>query len=239
MGGAMLKSITYRRVVDLSHPIRPGIPLWPGDPPVEFETVAGIEHDGYYLRRFAMGEHSGTHLSAPAAFYAGGAGPDDLPADALIAPAIVIDISAAAARNPDYALTIDDIAQWERRHGPIPTASLALLYAGWQQRWAEPERFINADGAGIMHTPGFGTDAARYLLEQRGAAGLGSDTPGVDPGIDAELSVSRLALAQTGIVLECLNNLDRLPPVGATVSIGRLPLAGGSGAPAGVLALTP
>ena len=235
----MLKSITYRRVVDLSHPIRPGIPLWPGDPPVEFVTVAGIEHDGYYLRRFAMGEHSGTHLSAPAAFYAGAAGPADLPADALIAPAIVIDISAAAARNPDYALTIDDIAQWERRHGPIPTASLVLLYAGWQQRWSEPERFINADGAGIMHTPGFGTAAARYLLEQRGAAGLGSDTPGVDPGIDAELSVSRLALAQTGIVLECLNNLDRLPPVGATVSIGRLPLAGGSGAPAGVLALTP
>lgn len=239
MGGAMLKSITYRRVVDLSHSIRPGIPLWPGDPPVAFEAVAGIERDGYYLRRFSMGEHSGTHLSAPAAFYAGGAGPDDLPADALIVPAIVIDISSAATRNPDYALSIDDIAQWERRHGPIPAASLALLYAGWQQRWAEPERFINADGAGIMHTPGFGIDAARYLLEQRGAAGLGSDTPGVDPGIDAELSVSRLALAQTGIVLECLNNLDRLPPVGATVSIGRLPLAGGSGAPAGVLALTP
>lgn len=239
MGNTTLKSITYRRVVDLTHPIRPGIPLWPGDPPVEFEAAAGIERDGYFLRRFTIGEHSGTHLSSPAALYAGGAGPADLPADALVAPAIVIDASAAAARNPDYALSIDDIAQWERQHGSIPSASIALLYAGWHHRWAEPEQFINVDAAGVMHTPGFGADAARYLLEQRGAVGLGSDTPGVDPGADAELSVSRLALAQTGIVLECLNNLNRLPPIGATVIIGRLPLVGGSGAPAGVLALTP
>ena len=41
------------------------------------------------------------------------------------------------------------------------------------------------------------------------------------------------------MILECLNNLERLPATGATLVIGRLPLVGGSGSPASVLALTP
>ena len=239
MSGNVLKTIAYRRVVDLTHPIHSGIPRWPGDPAVRFATAATIKDDGYFLRRFTMGEHSGTHLSTPAAFYPDAAGSADLPVEALVVPASVVEVSAAAARNPDYALTIDDIAAWERRHGVIAAASLVLLCAGWHRRWSEPERFINADADGVMHTPGFTEEAAGYLLERRGVAGLGTDTPGIDAGADTGLSVSRLALAQPRVVLECLNNLDQLPPTGATVIIGRLPLVGGSGAPAGVLALTP
>ena len=239
MSGSILKTIAYRRVVDLTHPIHSGIPRWPGDPVVGFATAASIKDDGYFLRRFTMGEHSGTHLSAPAAFYPDAAGPADLPAEALVVPAVVIDASGAAAGNPDYALSVDDIADWERRHGTVPASSLVLLCAGWQRRWSEPERFINADADDVMHTPGFTAEAARYLLERRGVAGLGTDTPGIDAGRDTGLSVSRMALAQLRVVLECLNNLDQLPPTGATVVIGRLPLVGGSGAPACVLALVP
>ncbi len=232
------KSIVYRRVVDLSHPIRPGIPIWPGDPAVEFDVAAEIGRDGYFLRRFSMGEHSGTHLASPATFYDGAPGPDELPAASLLAPAAVIDAVGPAAENPDYVLTPSDVAQWARRHGPVPPDALILLYTGWQRYWNDPERFINADGDGRMHTPGFGLAAAQFLLEQRRAAGLGSDTHGIDAGRDAGLSVSRMALARSALVLECLNNLDRLPPTGATVIVGRLRLAGGSGSPAAALALT-
>ncbi|MXZ91601.1 MAG: cyclase family protein [Chloroflexi bacterium] len=232
------KRIVYRRVVDLSHPIRPGIPLWPGDPVVEFETVAETGRDGYFLRRFSMGEHGGTHLSSPATLYDAAAGPDELPAPRLVVPAIVINVSAQTAENPDYVLTPGDVAKWERRYGPVPPGSLALLSTGWQRHWYDPDRFINADADGRMHTPGFGPEAARLLLERRNVAGLGIDAHGVDAGMDANLSVSRLALARSALVLECLNNLDQLPPTGTTVIVGRLPLVGGSGSPASVLALT-
>ena len=233
------KSIAYRRVVDLTHSIGPGIPLWPGDPPVRFDTVARIRSDGYFLRRFSMGEHSGTHLATPSAFDPDGAGPDQIAPDALIAPAIVIDASVPAGQNPDYALSADDLAHWERQHGPAAPGSLALLFTGWQRYWRQPERFINADADGVMHTPGFGADAARVLLDERGVAGLGIDTHGVDAGADSELTVSRLALGRGVLVLECLNNLNQMPPTGATLVIGRLPLVGGSGSPAAVLALIP
>ena len=56
-------------MVDLSHLIDPRIPLWPGDPPIVFETVAELTRDGYHLRRFSMGKHSATHLNAPSSYY--------------------------------------------------------------------------------------------------------------------------------------------------------------------------
>ncbi len=234
-----IKTIVYRRVVDLSHPISPDIPVWPGDPAVSFETVAHLSREGYYLRRFSMGEHSGTHLASPAAFDSLGSGPDDLPASSLILPATVMDVTGRVDSDADYALSVDDIVDWESRHETIAPGSLALLFTGWQRYWEQPERFINLGEDGMMHTPGFSAEAAGFLLRQRKVSGLGTDTHGIDVGVDTDLTVSRMALAESAVALECLNNLDRLPPTGATVIVGRLRLVGGSGSPAGVLALTP
>src|SRR6476469_3490735 len=67
-------TINYSRVIHLSHGINPQIPQWPNDPPVEFEPAAELDKDGYYLRRFSMGEHSATHINAPNSFHADGVG---------------------------------------------------------------------------------------------------------------------------------------------------------------------
>ncbi|MEP0858634.1 cyclase family protein [Trichocoleus sp. DQ-U1] len=69
-----LKTINYTQIVDLSHVIEPNIPIWQNDPLVEFEPVAELKKDGYYLRRVSMGEHSGTHINAPSSFYEDGVG---------------------------------------------------------------------------------------------------------------------------------------------------------------------
>ena len=87
--------------------------------------------------------------------------------------------------------------------------------------------------------PGIELEAAQLLLESRGAAGLGIDSPGVDPGHDASYATNRLALSRQRIVLENLTDLGQLPATGATLVIGILLLAGGSGSPASALALLP
>ena len=233
------KTITYRRVVDLSHSVSPDIPVWPGDPAVDFQAVSGLRDKGYFLRRFSMGEHSGTHLASSSAYYDDGIDPDGIPPESLVAPAAVIDARGPASLDPDYTLSAGDVADWERTNGPIDPNTMVLLNTGWARFWDLPARFINIANDGAMHTPGFSLEAARFLLEWRQVAGLGIDTHGIDAGADTGLSVSRLVLARSALVLECLNNLDLLPPAGATVVVGRLRLVGGSGSPAAVLALIP
>lgn len=233
------KEIKYSGAVSLSHTINAGIPLWPGDPPVTFHDEASIPKDGYYLRSFSIGEHSATHMNAASSFYEKGKSIDAYGVQELILPAVVVDVRKKCSLDPDYQLTVNDIKDWEKQNGEIGAGSLVILFTGWQDRWDDFARFFGADAAGTLHFPGFGTDAAGYLLHNRKAAGLGIDTHGVDPGSDSTFSVNRLVFENDGVVLECLANLDKLPPAGATVIIGALKLQGGSGSPVAVIALIP
>lgn len=232
-------SITYSRVVDISWPVHPGIPHWPGDPDVEFEAVANLGKDGYFLRRFSMGEHSGTHLSAPSSFQSRAPGHEGFSPQELVRPAIVIDIATQSEVDRDYALTMNDVLDWESDHGPVPHGCVALLRTGWQARWDSPPEYLGGTAADQLHFPGFGLDAVKLLIEGRHVAGFGTDTAGAEPGVDTSFPVSRLALEKRRIVLENLANLDLLPPTGALLVIGLLRLEGGSGGPAAVTALIP
>lgn len=135
------RTIAFRRIIHLSHTIHPQMPLWAGDPSVEFEPVADIEHDGYYLRRFSMGEHSGTHMNAPSSFFVNAVGIDAYGAESLVVPAVVMDVQDQATQDPDYSVSDRDILTWEQQHGVIPSGSVVLLYTGWQAKWVTQPHF--------------------------------------------------------------------------------------------------
>ncbi len=113
-----------------------------------------------------------------------------------------------------------------------------FLRTGWETRNADPVRY--AGEPGDLRFPGFGPDAARFLVDERGAVGLGVDTLGIDPGNVGDFVVHRQVSLVRGVWhLEGLQNLAALPPVGAWVFVGVLNLVDGSGSPARVLALVP
>ena len=233
------RSINYRRVVDLSHPVHPGIPRWPGDPPVKFTTAATLESEGFRLGSFSMGEHSGTHMNAPISFHAQGLAIDAYSPESLVAPAVVLDVRQRAAGGADHRLDVSGLADWEEKWGPVPAGSIVLLATGWDGKWEDPRAYLGYDARGGMHFPGFGLAAARVLLEERGVAGLGIDTHGLDPGQEGTFAINKLVLEQPRIALENLANLDQLPAVGCTLVIGILRLKDGAGSPASVLAFVP
>lgn len=233
------KSIKYSQVIHLSHIIDTNIPQWPGDPSVELETVAELAKDGYYLRRFSLGEHSATHINAPLSFHASAIGIEQYLASSLVVSAVVIDISNRAKINPDYLLTINDIWHWEQENGKILADTVVLIYTGWQEKWLDSNKFLNPDLSGQMHFPGISREAALFLLKERAIFGLGIDTHGVDSGQDTTFTVNSLMLEKPRIILENLTNLEQLPPQGTTLAIGILRLKDGSGSPAAVLAFVP
>ena len=78
------------RVIDISVPISPDLPVWPGDPPVELERIANIaEGANANVSRLACGVHVGTHVDAPVHFVEGAASIESLALDRLIGRAYV------------------------------------------------------------------------------------------------------------------------------------------------------
>ncbi len=226
------------RVVDLTQPLHPDVVMWPGAPAPVFEVVGNVVPDGFYNRRVTFLEHSGTHFDAPAHMVEGGALLHQIDPATLIRPAVVIDISAAGAIDADSVLTLEHVAAFESANGRIATGSVVLLRTGWDAFNTDLDRY--GAGTGSLRFPGYGPDATRLLVEERGVVGLGIDTMSIDPGNSADLVVHRTVSHPRGLWhLEGLQNLAALPPVGAWIFVGVLNLVDGSGSPARVLALVP
>jgi len=230
-------------LVSLSHINDPATTnVFPGDPPFALETVATIENDGYYLRQVRGGEHTGTHWGAPGHFNDGEPLADALdPAD-LFRPAVKIDVRDRCHDDGDYALTVADLEAWERRHGRIPDESVVIMWTGWEYRWRDPAAWFNRDARGVIHQPGFGLGAARWLVDTgrlgyRGGTGI--DTFGPDLGTDETYAVSRVVYRRHRISLEILANLAALPATGAHILCGGQINKDGSGSTALIYGILP
>jgi kynurenine formamidase len=229
------KALRNARFRDLTHVFRAGSPVYTFENPTR-ETIVTIPANGFYAQRWAFAEHSGTHLDAPGHFIVGNRLADELPPEELVAPIVVIDISDRASVNPDAEVTVADVRRFERRHGRIPDRSIVAMYSGWETRIGDQAAYRNADAAGVYHFPGFGIEAAEWLLERRHIQGIAVDTLSQDPGPSTTFPVHFAILGAERYGLENVAGLSRIPPRGATAIVGLIPWEEGSGGPARVIA---
>ncbi|HPG38829.1 MAG TPA: cyclase family protein [bacterium] len=223
-------------IIDLSHPFKADMPLWPGDPVFLVEQFSTLPLNGYFMNKVSCGEHSGTHIGAPCHFNPRGVDVAGIPAQDLVLPAVKIDISQYCQNNPDYLLTVQDMLAWEQQHLKIPSHCVALVQTGWDRFWNNPHRYFGL-AENTMHFPGISMEAAQFLAAQRQVAGVGIDTAGIDGGLSQDFAANK-ALGDANIYhLENLTNLAQLPETGAILFIGALPIAGGSGSPCRVVGL--
>ena len=233
---AQARRIPEKQTSDLTHVFTEGFPVYTFDPPRR-RTLVTVEDDGFYSQEWTFGEHSGTHVDAPGHFIAGGRLSPQLRPAELVAPIVVIDISNKAAADPDAVVTRQDLISFERGHGRIPRGAIVAMHSGWESRIDDPAAYKNADGSGTYHFPGFGIDAAEWLLTRRQIAGIGVDTLSLDPGRSQTFDVHLEVLGADRYGIENLANLSRIPARGATAFVGLIPWQEGSGGPARVLAL--
>ncbi len=224
------------RAVDLTYTLGEDFPAYtPGEEAIRSPATT-IEADGYYMQRWNLFEHTGTHVDAPAHFNPNGRYASELAARELMVPAVVVDIADRAAEDPDAAVAVDDLRDHERRHGRIDAGTAVLMYSGWGAKVADPDAYRGTDAAGVLHFPGFSGDACEWLLKRRKIQALGVDTLSIDPGISATFETHLLLNGADRYGIENLANLHKLPARGASVTVGLIPFKQGSGGPAKVLA---
>jgi kynurenine formamidase len=242
---------THVRVIDLTQTLSPSFPQITLPPemgqcwPFRIEEISRYDERGpaWYWNNFSCGEHTGTHFDAPIHWISGrelaNNSVDTIPVQQFIAPAVVIDCHVQVAANPDYLMSVADIQGFESSHGRIPKGAWVLMRTDWSKR-QDPVAYQNFDETG-QHTPGPSAEAVRFLVEERDIIGFGSEAIGTDAGQGFHLRPPypcHYLMHGTGRYgLQCLCNLDLLPPTGAMIVSAPLKIQQGSGSPLRVLAL--
>ncbi|QHE70785.1 Metal-dependent hydrolase [Rhodococcus sp. WAY2] len=248
----LLASIAGERIelIDLTAPLTDKTPVlrlpepFKNTLPFRLELISRYDEEGpgWYWNNIHTGEHTGTHVDAPNHWITGKDGLDvsQVPLRSLITSAVVLDVTDRVAENPDFLLDIADIEQWQRTHGALPSGGWLLYRTGWSSRSENSDDFLNIDETG-SHTPGFTAECARWLAEETDLVGVGVETVGTDAGqaaaLDPTFPCHHHMLGAGKLGLTQLQNLDRLPPTGFALAVLPLPIVGGSGSPARVVAL--
>jgi kynurenine formamidase len=232
-----LKDAKY---VDLTHTITPSIPVWAGFGASSFgptvDPATGIPYswakDGFEATRYVLAtDQLGTQLDPPAHWNPDYPGIDELPPTFAVRPLVVLSIVDQVAKDPGYALSVEDIQTWEATHGQIPEGSVVFIRSDWSKDWPDPALSTRRP------FPGVTLAALKFLHEQRHILFHGHEPLDTDdtPTLEGEAWLLQNGYTQA----EGVANLDQVPETGALVAIGFPKFQGGLGGYARFIAMCP
>jgi kynurenine formamidase len=206
-----------RRIVDLSQPVGPDTPVFPGDGPVRIEIV---DQTTMNLSRIELSVHTGTHMDAPFHFFQSAATIDRVPLERCMGMAALIDLRGILAGSE---IRRDHI---EAHRDTLRRARLAVLHTGWSKEWGSQHYFRDH--------PRLSGDAADFLVDC-GVVLTGVDMPSVDR---APYPAHRVLLGAGVPIVENLTNLDAIGADLFELIVLPLKLAGRDGSPVRAIAIT-
>ncbi|MBN1939583.1 MAG: cyclase family protein [Candidatus Aminicenantes bacterium] len=208
-------------VIDLSHVLGEGMPVYPGTEPPRISDACTVERDGFAEKRIELFSHAGTHIDVPAHMIEGAATIEGLEADCFLGPGCVVDLSELGRKRVG-------IADLEGERSRIAGAEFVLLRSGWDARWGDPSYFLNY--------PVLSLEAARWLAGFH-LKGLGADMISFDEMGSTTMAVHKVFLGKGTVLAENLTGLERL--VGREFVFSCLPLKipGGDGSPVRAVAI--
>ncbi len=203
------------KLYDVTLPIAPGMPVYPGDPEVAIRPWSSIAAGApVNLSHLSLGAHTGTHVDAPRHFRAGAPGVDRLSLAVLIGPACVVDLRDARA------ITAEDVLGLELR-GTVRLLFQTRNSAAWRAGQF-PEDPVALTG-----------DAAQLLVRE-GVRLVGLDSPSADALGATDFPAHRTLLNAGVIILEALD-LSDVPAGEYELLCLPLRIVDGDGGPARVI----
>ncbi len=181
------------RVIDLTHTIESGMPVYPGTEPPILEPANTYDRDGFRETKISMYSHTGTHMDPPAHLFRDRTTLDAFPPEQFIGKALVIDCTSLKEGEP---ITMDHLSRYGTK---AETADFLLFYLGWDARWGSEAYFGDY--------PCIDDSVLEYILEGS-YKGIGFDVIGLDPIADGNLTRHKKLFQTRDIInIENLCNL--------------------------------
>lgn len=196
--GDKTERLTY---VDLSHSIADGDRPYPGDPPTVVRQWSSLGTDHFRLKHMSFGSHSSTHMDSPSHLVAEGKTLDSIDLFSFFHEAFVLDARAFSSIGIEQVRVVPE------------GITAVLFFTGWQDWWNSEQYFED---------PPLLTQEATLFLLGQGIRLFGFDSPSCDAAKDESLPIHHLVFSYDGLILENLNNLDRV--VERRISLVALPL---------------
>ncbi len=203
------------KIYDVSLPIHPDMPVFPGDPAVRVEPFLQIDQgDPANVSHISLGSHTGTHVDPSHHFLNDKVGIDKTPLERLVGSAQVLDMTRVRR-----VIRPDDLK------GKLGGASRVLL----KTRNSAVLRRGTFDPNYVAISP----DAASYLLEA-GVITVGVDALSVEPHDTGNFD-THLRLLKGGVVIIEGLDLSEVPTGNYFLACLPLKILGGDGGPARVV----
>ena len=233
--------------VELSHSLTNDSPYWAGIPEGSVELCKTVFDWGNpmlecLIQTFKFPGQFGTHIDFPGHFIKDGALSDSYSVENGVFPLCVIDITKKVADDVHYAVTAQDIKDYEAQYGPIPDGAFVALRTDWYKNWPDMNALSGIAEDGSENFPGWSLDALKYIYEERNAAANGHEALDTDASAEAakagDLACERYVLAKGKLQIEVLCNLDKVAPAGALLFAAWPRIEGATGLPARVWAIS-
>ncbi|TFK67743.1 putative cyclase [Pluteus cervinus] len=215
--------MTESRIVDLTHQLRSGISIYPGDAAFTCRPHLTIQEHQCAVTSLTLGSHTGTHIDAPSHFILGGKSIDQIPLSSLIGDALIVHVDQKGNRG---RISWDDIKMAVEEN--LGVRKILLIRTGWDKHWGTETYFEH---------PYLTKDAAERIVAS-GVRVLGVDTLSPDEtpyngvGGDLGFGVHEVLLGAEVLIVENLTNLQELSSLGEfVVNLVPLNIAGCDGSP--------
>lgn len=202
-------------IIDLSHSIGPGMPVFPGAQAPQIRDLDLFDKLGVYVKTFSFDGHTGTHLDVPKHFFADGETTSSLDVSTFTGQAAIVDCTKISAGNIIPLQVIEDAGIMEEN-------DFIIFYTGWSKKWGAEDYFENY--------PVISQELAAKLAESK-IKGIGLDVISIDPVESVDAINHKIVLGAGKIIIENLTNLEQILNKQFTLSCFPLNIKDGDGSP--------
>ena len=181
-----------KRIIDLSHDIFHQMPVFPADP-----AVGVLKHhdyqNGYFVSQVIFGTHTGTHIDVPIHKLKGGKSIDEVPIDAFVGKAYVMDLTSLKPLEEIGRKHLDPYAE------KLKNINAVIIKTGWASHFGKDDFFTSF--------PGLSEEAVDWLAEHEIRL-IALESPSVNAIKHAEIHT--LLLEKEIYIVESIANVEQI-----------------------------